>query len=55
MEFSGENAPYSAVGRYYLRTADEGRGSHMMNERLSKEIPEILVAVIRKVLANSFA
>lgn len=25
VEFSGENAPYSAVGRYYLRTADEDR------------------------------
>ena len=25
VEFSGENAPYSAAGRYYLRTADEDR------------------------------
>ena len=25
VEFSGENAPYSAYGRYYLRTADEDR------------------------------
>ena len=25
VEFSGENAPYSAGGRYYLRTADEDR------------------------------
>ena len=25
VEFCGENAPYSAVGRYYLRTADEDR------------------------------
>lgn len=25
VELSGENAPYSAVGRYYLRTADEDR------------------------------
>lgn len=25
IEFSGENAPYSAAGRYYLRTADEDR------------------------------
>ena len=25
VEFSGENAPYSATGRYYLRTADEDR------------------------------
>ena len=25
VEFSGENAPYSADGRYYLRTADEDR------------------------------
>ncbi|MDO5423031.1 MAG: putative DNA binding domain-containing protein [Eubacteriales bacterium] len=25
IEFSGENAPYSASGRYYLRTADEDR------------------------------
>ena len=25
VEFNGENAPYSAVGRYYLRTADEDR------------------------------
>ena len=25
VEFSGENAPYSASGRYYLRTADEDR------------------------------
>lgn len=25
VEFSGESAPYSAVGRYYLRTADEDR------------------------------
>ena len=27
VEFSGENAPYSAGGRYYLRTADEDRES----------------------------
>lgn len=25
VEFSDENAPYSAAGRYYLRTADEDR------------------------------
>lgn len=25
VEFSGENTPYSAAGRYYLRTADEDR------------------------------
>lgn len=25
VEFTGENAPYSAFGRYYLRTADEDR------------------------------
>lgn len=25
VEFSGENAPYAAAGRYYLRTADEDR------------------------------
>ena len=25
VEFSGENVPYSAAGRYYLRTADEDR------------------------------
>lgn len=25
VEFSGENAPYSAAGRYFLRTADEDR------------------------------
>lgn len=25
VEFSGENGPYSAMGRYYLRTADEDR------------------------------
>ena len=25
VEFSGESAPYSAAGRYYLRTADEDR------------------------------
>lgn len=25
VEFSGENAPYSAAGKYYLRTADEDR------------------------------
>lgn len=25
VEFCGENAPYSAAGRYYLRTADEDR------------------------------
>ena len=25
VEFSGENSPYSAFGRYYLRTADEDR------------------------------
>lgn len=25
IEFSGENVPYSAAGRYYLRTADEDR------------------------------
>ncbi|MCM1261422.1 MAG: putative DNA binding domain-containing protein [Butyrivibrio sp.] len=25
VEFSGENTPYSAIGRYYLRTADEDR------------------------------
>ncbi len=25
VEFSGENTPYSATGRYYLRTADEDR------------------------------
>ena len=25
VEFSGENAPYSTAGRYYLRTADEDR------------------------------
>jgi len=25
VEFSGESAPYSSAGRYYLRTADEDR------------------------------
>lgn len=25
VEFSGEDRPYSATGRYYLRTADEDR------------------------------
>lgn len=38
VEFSGENAPYSTCGRYYLRTADEDR------EVVPEELKEFFTA-----------
>ena len=51
VEFSGENTPYSASGRYYLRTADEDRevtpeelkaffGVNKYREKWEKELSE---------------
>ena len=61
VEFSGENAPYSAGGRYYLRTADEDRevtpeelkaffGANKHRGKWEKDISESTAKQIRRGL-----
>ena len=65
VEFSGENAPYSAAGRYYLRTADEDRevspeelkiffGANKYRDKWEKSKSEAASNQIDKVAIKSF-
>lgn len=65
VEFSGENTPYSAAGRYYLRTADEDRevtpeelkaffGANKYREKWEKGKSEATVKQIDKTTIKSF-
>lgn len=65
VEFSGENAPYSAAGRYYLRTADEDRevspeelkaffGANKYREKWEKGISEATTKQVDKTAVKSF-
>ena len=65
VEFSGENAPYSAGGRYYLRTADEDRevspeelkvffGTNKYREKWEKGKSEAKVKQIDKAAIKAF-
>ena len=65
VEFSGENVPYSAAGRYYLRTADEDRevspeelkiffGANKYRDKWEKSKSEAASNQIDKVAIKSF-
>lgn len=65
VEFSGENAPYSAGGRYYLRTADEDRevtpkelktffGANKYRGRWEKEKSEATSKQIDRITIRKF-
>ena len=65
VEFSGEHAPYSAAGRYYLRTADEDRevspeelkaffGANKYREKWEKGKSEATAKQIDKVSIKTF-
>lgn len=65
VEFSGENVPYSAAGRYYLRTADEDRevspeelkiffGANKYRNKWEKSKSEAVSNQIDKVAIKSF-
>ena len=65
VEFSGENVPYSAAGRYYLRTADEDRevspeelkiffGANKYRDKWEKSKSETASNQIDKVAIKSF-
>ena len=65
VEFSGENAPYSAAGRYYLRTADEDRevspeelkvflGTYKYREKWEKGKSEATTKQVDKATIKAF-
>lgn len=65
VEFSGENVPYSAAGRYYLRTADEDRevspeelkiffGANKYRDKWEKSKSEAAYNQIDKAAIKSF-
>mgnify|MGYP003291969116 FL=1 len=65
VEFSGENTPYSAFGRYYLRTADEDRevtpdelktffSANKYREKWEKSQSEIPASKIDKSVIKKF-
>lgn len=65
VEFSGESTPYSAAGRYYLRTADEDRevtpeelkvffGANKYREKWEKGLSELRCATGTVLLSPFF-
>ncbi|ORU01087.1 ATP-dependent DNA helicase [Anaerovibrio sp. JC8] len=65
VEFSGENVPYSAAGRYYLRTADEDRevtpeelrvffGTNKYREKWEKTLSDITEKQIDRRIIKMF-